>query len=395
VPVLHSGSLLLYIFCAMLSDYEIFAERLRPAWTIEKTFISKSVRRVTWIGLAIVLLLVVGSIPQSQRHISEFADTVKGAVNENVCLSGLSTTNSSLSGRIYSPPPEMLQSKYAYAVFLDDYSSGPDKDDLTTGPYFLGVRMLIYQLLHDPETRGNGTVPFLVLVHKGYSPVKRRRLELDGAQILEVPEVKWPDWMSAKGLVKNPRWRGVLSKLHILRQTQYDKILILDADIVILKAIDDIFLTPETAIAYNRNLTNAQVANVTRDDEGIQPSSYMLAGFMEKTKNDLPDFNAGFVVLHPSQDLFDHHMKVLQCAGRFDPSYPEQNLWNYIHRKSGNLPWAMLPELYAAYPNEQRLKAGLRAMHWKWWGAHPTALPIRDMGLRSRNKMEGYWNGLT
>lgn len=62
-------------------------------------------------------------------------------------------------------PQRLLKSKptnnYAFAAFLaaPSMNTKDDSDDL----YFVGTRMLIYQLLHDPETRTNNSYPFVVL----------------------------------------------------------------------------------------------------------------------------------------------------------------------------------------------------------------------------------------
>ena len=56
---------------------------------------------------------------------------------------------------------------YAFSAFLAAPASGGknDNDDL----YFVGTRMMIYQLLHDPGTRTNNSYPFIVLVTEDVS----------------------------------------------------------------------------------------------------------------------------------------------------------------------------------------------------------------------------------
>lgn len=70
-------------------------------------------------------------------------------------------TSSVQSWSAHKPPPGKNN---AFAAFLaaPTHETEDDGDDL----YFVGTRMLIYQLLHDPTTRTNNSYPFVVLVTK-------------------------------------------------------------------------------------------------------------------------------------------------------------------------------------------------------------------------------------
>jgi hypothetical protein len=58
-------------------------------------------------------------------------------------------------------PEAATSNKYAFSAFLaaPSMQTREDNDDV----YFVGTRMLIYQLLHDPKTRTNNSYPFVVL----------------------------------------------------------------------------------------------------------------------------------------------------------------------------------------------------------------------------------------
>jgi len=73
-----------------------------------------------------------------------------------------SNSKSPSKAQTYSLFPSQPVNNYAFSAFLAAPSSAgqSDNDDL----YFVGTRMLVYQLLHDPETRTNNSYPFLVLV---------------------------------------------------------------------------------------------------------------------------------------------------------------------------------------------------------------------------------------
>ena len=77
---------------------------------------------------------------------------------------------------------------------------------------------------------------------------------------------------------KNHRWFSTYYKLLVFDQVQYEKIVYLDADIVVLKNIDDLFLQPHMAA------TNAG---------GLLPRKALWA-----------HINTGVFVLEPSRSLF-------------------------------------------------------------------------------------------
>ena len=68
--------------------------------------------------------------------------------------------------RNYAPSSSPLKStpphRYAFSAFLA--APAEESDDDNEDHYFVGTRMMIYQLLHDPQTRTNNSYPFLVMV---------------------------------------------------------------------------------------------------------------------------------------------------------------------------------------------------------------------------------------
>lgn len=120
---------------------------------------------------------------------------------------------------------------YAYAAFLAAPANVPngaqDDDDL----YYVGTRMLIYQVLHDPITRTNNGYPFVILVTEDVTQRKRQRLEADGAQVIEVKK------LSLRTKTRKA-WQDVLTKLRLFQLTQFDRVLFLDSDMLLAKPMD-------------------------------------------------------------------------------------------------------------------------------------------------------------
>ena len=107
----------------------------------------------------------------------------------------------------------------AFATFYSAQGRGRDAHY-----YFIAVRTLVYQLLHQPETATALNIPVLVLVAPTVRQAQRQQLEHEGATVLPVADlhVQW-------GHVGQPRWLDTFMKLHVFRLTQYERVCFLDA----------------------------------------------------------------------------------------------------------------------------------------------------------------------
>lgn len=255
--------------------------------------------------------------------------------------------------------------------------------------YLVGTRMLIYQTLYDPETRTKNNIPFVVLVAHDVPQHDRDILTKDGAIVIEVPPIKI-DWIKPG----RDRWAQVMDKLHVFKLTQYEKVLLFDCDIVIVKPLDDIFEDPAATV-----LQNLGKQDKIRDDESTQPSEYLMAGNSGPSEIEHPypaprgnRLNAGFVLLKPSIQMFDHYMSVASIEGRFPGGSPEQDLWNYVHRRDGNMPWKQVnPDWTVNTPIYNDYAHGVASFHEKYWKCDRDT-KLRDVLIRSRWKMEGYFD---
>ncbi|KIM92685.1 hypothetical protein OIDMADRAFT_65011, partial [Oidiodendron maius Zn] len=263
--------------------------------------------------------------------------------------------------------------KYAYATLLSSYN-GPDSDK-----YFNAVRILNYQLVHDPRTQSQNTIQFIVLVTKDVPRKPRNILRHEGAVALVVDSII-REWVQPKW----NRWNDVMAKLNLWKIGGYEKILFLDADTVLLDSLDGIFLEPATALRH----TSPPISH-TPDNIGLPPlpETYMIAGLHDRwIEQNIPPkpreggfyavnnyMNAGFFVMSPSKAMFEYYLALLDIPDKIDLTYPEQNLLNYVHRTAGRMPWRSLepywngmtalnqftvPELRALH---------LRSLHHQWW----------------------------
>lgn len=271
----------------------------------------------------------------------------------------------------------------AFVVFLaTNFNSNKKLDGLENEDhYFIGTRMLIYQLLHDPETCTNTSIPLVVLVTSDVSQANREQLRKDGAQVMEADEIKF-GWIKPR----RERWTHVMDKLYAFKLTQFDKVLLLDADIVVTKRLDSIF--DDLAAQESANL---QMPDEIYSDEAPQPSSYIMAGSSERFEKDR--LNAGFVILKPSKEIFELYLSVGKTEGKFPGTSPEQDLWNYVHNPDGNMPWKQIDPGWALnLPSWHDYNHGIATLHEKYWkmGVDNN---LKEVLLKSRWKMEGFFDG--
>ncbi|KAK4690115.1 hypothetical protein P7C71_g6609, partial [Lecanoromycetidae sp. Uapishka_2] len=293
-----------------------------------------------------------------------------------------------LRSRSYShttPSSNPSQSPYAYVTLLasnpkfDKVNSTDDEDE-----YFVAVRVLAYQLLHDPDTGTNTSIPFVVLATPDISASKLDRLRADGATV-KVIEKLTESWIKP-GL---ERWRDVLSKLRILELTEYEKVLCLDADMYITRRLDGIFTDPTTE-------PRLSLPEKAIEDEGPLPNPYMLSAqtYMEGRVHPYPPptgqdtFGVGFFLCKPSIAMFNYYLRLSKIKDRFNSNAPEQGLLNYAHRADGPMPWT---EVYykwtTTWPSMKEFEAGAASLHEKWWDRSIVLDPkLRDLWFGAKDR---------
>ncbi|OXV08426.1 hypothetical protein Egran_03811 [Elaphomyces granulatus] len=123
----------------------------------------------------------------------------------------------------------------AVVTFLANQFNGRDNDNDDDDVYYVGARLIAYQLLHAPETRFLNPTPLIVLVTHDVRPSKRQRLMDDGAIVVEVNNIDHdiPIW--------EPRWVDAFTKMRVFdpKLVPYGKVLYVDTDIIFTRPIDD------------------------------------------------------------------------------------------------------------------------------------------------------------
>ena len=291
-----------------------------------------------------------------------------------------------------SASSSVSKSPYAYVTLLApnpklDNRTVPDDED----EYFVGTRVLAYQLLYAPKTGTNISIPFVVLATKDVARSKLERLRKDGATV-QVVESTSESWIEP-GLL---RWRDTMSKLRMLELTQFEKVLFLDADMYVVERMDGIFTDPTTEPLVLK-------AELAVEDEGPLPRSYIFSAqqYMEGRVHPYPPpageyFSSGFFLCRPSIAMFNHYLTIAKIEHRFDSNAMEQGLLNYAHRREGPMPWTdVYYKWTTTWPSMNEYEAGARSLHEKWWDESIELDPdLRKLWYVARGEMEGYYRGL-
>ena len=168
------------------------------------------------------------------------------------------------------------------------------------------------------------SVPLTVMVTPEVPPSARQRLLAHGFLLRDIQPIKNP---RPDRELLYPRFALTYSKLRAFDLAEYDKVVLLDADTVVLRNIDELFERPAIAAA----------------------SDFFM-----------PDrFNSGVMVLDPSPELFVKLMTALEAAPTYDGG--DQGFLNSYFSDW----WAM--------PVEHRLPAVYNIHHFifQFMSAHP------------------------
>jgi alpha-N-acetylglucosamine transferase len=270
-------------------------------------------------------------------------------------------------------------------------------EDLSHDNYFMATRILGYRLMHDPQTKTQRHIPFVVLCTQDVSEAKRARLKKDGATVITVEGL----YAENRWISKQIQWQGwleVMAKLRAWELTQYKLILFLDGDTIILKNMDGIFDEP------NARPRLPMAGNDTQEWEGHLIDPYVFATVPETSPfhaypptaeadffHGWDYFNAGFFMFAPSRDMFQYYRRVIETENSFDPEYPEQNLLNHAHRQTGMAPWQWVNTTWnLRFPNYGDLECGAASFHDKFWGAQADS-KLQPLYDSVRYKMEGFY----
>lgn len=215
---------------------------------------------------------------------------------------------------------------------------------LTQPSYVVGVRALRASL-----ARVGSAYPLVVAVTDGIGPEDRALLEADGCLLREVEPLRPPSGLRES--YANARFAEVWTKLGVWGLTEFERLVVLDADMLVVRDMDELFDLPlaegEIAACHACRCNPNRIASY--------PDSWTPAGcaytYLERAADGaevpVPDpyFNGGTLVLEPDQAVLDALLGELASVADLSAYvFAEQDFLNEHFRGR----WVALPYVYNA-----------------------------------------------
>lgn len=213
---------------------------------------------------------------------------------------------------------------------------------ITNDKYLLGLDTLCKSLLLT-ETK----YPFVVVIPEDSTIAfeEKVRKHSYGASIIRIERINFSNDVS------NPmyrHWQDTFFKLNVARLTQFEKVVMLDSDLLILKNIDDLFLRPHMSACASALIK-------------------------------FPDWkylNSGLMVIEPSLYFYDKLILNIDNARKASKTgdIGDQDVFNFLYPNWFETPELRIPEEYnefyrAVYRLAKTLKRGwksIKVIHY--WG---------------------------
>jgi alpha-N-acetylglucosamine transferase len=177
---------------------------------------------------------------------------------------------------------------------------------LTTDSYAFGA-LALWKSLMDTQPK----YPFHLLITPNLSKETMDLLEISKIKLIKITPIKNP-------ILDDPNDRRYYnySKLNMWSLTQFEKIVYLDADMIVLHNIDELF--------EKKNMSSTNSGGWLHD------------------KKDWKEMNSGMIVLEPSNTLFEHMKsqvgKIEKEQGKGDQAFLHQYYNDWHEKKDLHLP---------------------------------------------------------
>ncbi|KAJ4375763.1 hypothetical protein N0V83_001039 [Neocucurbitaria cava] len=244
---------------------------------------------------------------------------------------------------------------YAYATFMA--TRNPSVKD----PYFLAIHSLIYRILWSPRSR-TAKYPLVVFVADFVTPEQRALLAGAGAIVRELTPLEWNP--NVPGVQK--RWKDLFAKLNMWAETEFQRILFLDADAFPLANIDAMFELVDMQQCKEEKLQ----LDDFHGDGTLVCEPYIFAGVRQDPVN-MPtsNINVGSMVFTPSTRMHARLIQNYVKTDRYDCLMAEQAYLNWQFSPDGAFPASPLGrEWGGVFPQEDE-EGKLKVVHEKIWVA--------------------------
>ncbi|KAF1840350.1 glycosyltransferase family 8 protein, partial [Cucurbitaria berberidis CBS 394.84] len=241
---------------------------------------------------------------------------------------------------------------YAYATFMA--TRNPSLKD----PYFLAIHSLIYRILWSPQSH-TAHYPLVVFVADFVTAEQRALLTGAGAIVRELAPLEWNP--NVPGVQK--RWKDLFAKLNMWNETEFKRILFLDADAFPLTNIDEMFdLVPMQDCKAEK-----LVLDDFHTDGSLVCEPYIFAGVPQDPP--VENINVGSMVFTPSARMHQRLLQNYVKTDRYNCLMAEQAFLNWQFRHDGAFPSTTLERKWGGFFPQDNEEGALKVVHEKIWVA--------------------------
>ncbi|KAJ5638352.1 hypothetical protein N7490_008231 [Penicillium lividum] len=226
---------------------------------------------------------------------------------------------------------------------------------ITNTAYLPGLLTLDYSL-----KKVGSKYPLVALYTDSFSAEGHKALDARGILKQRVPQLL----PSIPREYKNdPRFYECWSKLTSFSLVEYDRLVQLDSDMLVLKNMDELMefeLDPPSATGNGNRVFAASPACACNPlKKSHYPSNWIPANCAYTTQHSTPDIaqitgptpdpglgilNGGLLVINPSKEIYDKIVNQLATPATLEYDFPDQNLLEDLFRGR----WVSLPYIYNA-----------------------------------------------
>ncbi|KAF2208576.1 glycosyltransferase family 8 protein [Cercospora zeae-maydis SCOH1-5] len=224
-------------------------------------------------------------------------------------------------------------------------------------PYFLAAQQLIYRVLWDMRS-GTAQFPFTAFVAPHITEEQRSVLAAAGAIVRELDPIEWHPDKDTQG-----RWQYNFARLNLWRQTDFSKILYLDADAFPVQKLDSLLETPTRSCKRDLLPLEDQASG-----EEICPYTFMAAQqnlFAEAA--DVMELNTGVMIIQPNLAMHRRLTRELTTNKNWDTSMADKAFLSEMFKPSGPFPFAQLARDYNGFFPGPLDEGKFKVVHEKLW----------------------------
>lgn len=240
-----------------------------------------------------------------------------------------------------------------YATFMATRS--PSLKD----PYYLAIHSLIYRLLWSPRSRTEKHA-VVVFVADFVTPEQRELLAGAGAIVRELAPLEWNP--NVEGF--QSRWKDLFAKLNMWKETDFSKIVFLDADAFPVANTDAMFdLAVEQKCVEDKLEPEDQLPD---GKSACEP--YVFAGIPHNPfSKDNIEVNGGVLVFSPSENMHQRLLQNYLKYDKYDVKTVEQGFLNWQFNIKGAFPATALDRKWGAvFPTDED-EGKVKVVHEKIW----------------------------